>query len=1312
MSAPACEDASTRVKDPGDHQPSRVGKSTAGGTGDWAPRRPLFILGALYFGVAAVTVVVQARGWYIADARFEQFWASTRYLARQRTLWDPVRGLGHPSAYYSPVVGAFVALLHAAGASPWLAERLTHATYLTIGALGAAQVLRVFRPRLGVEHVLAGLFFAFNPFTTQFLVPSGLFLHYALSPWLVYVFLRGIGDPEGWRWPAGFALAVFAVGAVNPASLAYAATPLIPALVYVVLVERSASWRDAAVWVARAAALSVAVDAAALVVAWYEAGSVAQNLATTELPRTINRESSWAESWRGLGSWLTYLETPTGPLRPESSGYLTRGLAIGASFAVPSAAIAALWRSRWRPRLLFGMMLVSALVLMVGLYPVDHPAPFGRLEDNLFQHVLALRSLRNGYKAGGGWALAVGTLLGIGAAGIGDRLAARSRRGRGTSTPAWSVRVVVGLAAAGVIAAGAYPFWNGQLYSRTDRVTSIPSYWRDAVDWLDSQPGSGRVLILPGTTRTRYRWGYTGDDIFDAFMTRPHLVPQTLMPGSPEAATVLAALDSRAASTNYQPGTLPSIARRLGVSWVVLRNDLAWEVSGLPRPSAYTALRHDPGLVAAASFGGVGQNVTARNDASAALVGEDALSPVEIYSVTGAAGPIQVSTAGAPLIASGDGGAWVAMAANGLLATAAPVTLSGDIGTDGLTQAFGHGASVVITDTNRRRATQVVTNHIVTSETLAVGQTTPSRAPPDLFGRPGSQAVATFGDAARITASRFGFLLNPWEVSSRPANAFDADPATAWLVGDEPPRGGDWARADLVHATSVSEVDLTPASVPGADLQITRASIGFSTGPRVSVSLSGSPVTVRFPERLTSFVEVRIDRVEGSGSGEVGFSDVAVPPLDLRETIAAPDDVFRAASVSAPLSALLSTAPTTFLFTRSTQNPSEAIDEELAVRRLFKSTGSHTFKVGGTLQVDPSTPDTALDQIVGGPTGASATARFGPASTSRGALAFDGDFATGWEAPPLPGEQLTLRFPARVLDHVDIYPVRRGSNGDPTALSPVTALSVNVGAPGGPVAAATIAPEAPCVAVVGARVGDCVQHVIVTFPATIASTITVRVVGVSVVGAALGARPIRIAEVQPAMVGTAPSPSPSEGAPCLPLLEVDGAPVAVRLNATLDALLAGGVVPFVGCQPLTLAGGRHSLLTTGAADGLLRDIRLDSGAPSATPPAPTPSLRVVSQSATSVHLSVSAPDGGYLIDDLASAGGWEASLGGRRLGTPATLNGAGAWALPARASMDIVLTYRPQRLYQLALVLSGASVALCLWLVSRDSRRTRRRQRT
>ena len=142
-----------------------------------------------------------------------------------------------------------------------------------------------FAPRIGLAHAIAAFVYTFSPFTTQFLLPSNLFLYYALAPWFAWIALRGVRGPDPWRWAAAFALAIAAVGTLNIAKLAFALVPAALIALYVSLREHrglAPLWR----WTWRSGLLSALTCSAAIVVLWYSGPEVRANLRTTELPES------------------------------------------------------------------------------------------------------------------------------------------------------------------------------------------------------------------------------------------------------------------------------------------------------------------------------------------------------------------------------------------------------------------------------------------------------------------------------------------------------------------------------------------------------------------------------------------------------------------------------------------------------------------------------------------------------------------------------------------------------------------------------------------------------------------------------------------------------------------------------------------------------------------------------------------------------------------------------------------------------------------------------------------------------------------
>lgn len=1226
-----------------------------------APTR-LWPVTTLLAGLALVAVLTSGAGHYVVDNRLDHAWAPGRLLAHQAFLWDASRGLGRVNEQFWPVSMAALGLLRSLGASPALAERLWHAALLTAAGTGAVAVLRVFRPRIGVEHVVAGLFVAFNPYTAASLVPSNVFLLYALAPWLLLTFLLGVGGHRPWRWAATFALLVVCAGTLDVPALVYAAVPIVPVALYLVHVERTTTWPRVLAWGARAGLLSGVVLAAAAVKLLAGAPALAQRLATTESPAFVNLASSWAESWRGLGYWVLYYQGPDGLARPETVRFLAQPTIVLLTFAVPCAALYAAWRSRWRPRLLFLGVALVALVLMVGSYPPGHPPPYGRLLLAAYDRWLVLWGWRNSYKAGAGWALGVGVLGGMTARRL---LALASERGR--------LRYLAPPAVALVLAAGSATFWTGGLYSPKDQLDGVPSYWHQAVRWLDGEPGPGRALMMPGTTVTQYRWGRVGLDLFDPLLRRPYATHSSFPWDTPQTSDLIRALDGGAAS-GYVAGGLAPVARRLGIRYVVLRNDLDWVAMDRPRPVQFEALRHDPQLRLAATFGRPGQNVVAPGDRSDASTVERTLPPVEIYQVE-EPGSTPLEPRRPPLLVAGDGDAWMPLARGGVLGAGGPVRYTGAMDGRQLSASLAGGSPLVVSDTNRRRLTLASATAEQSSYTLAAGQDL-DRPSGDLFGRPGSQSVASFGDASRITSSATGSPFGGAQPWLRPANAFDGDPRTAWRTGGYGSERGAWIRAELRRPMRVSAARIVSFPQPPASRHVTRATVRFSDGSELDVDLRSGRAEGEFTPRTTRWVEVRIDDVGGKGFDPVGFSEVSFRGLHLGEDIDLPDDVFRAAGRAPVLARRLATAPLRYQLTRSRTEGDR--DEELVLHRRFRTLGARAFDLSGALRATGDTPDDVLDRLLGAPVGAAGSSRYGGAFTNRGGLAVDGRTDTAWSGTGTAGQRLTVHFPAQAVERVDLALL-----ADPDH-SRIAELRVTVGGQSqfldAPPRPPSCPPAGPCLVTMtlpfrpdgGGRRGP------VPVPGPVGE-LTVDITRVDASPGYYGPAPVGIAEVT---VPGLPVPPPA-GSAIRPdgcnaqVVSVDGADVPVRLQADAAQLLGQQPVPFRACAPVPLAGGRHRL--DSAATLLVDEAVLDAAGPPLGRPAPGGAVALTGQS----------------FDP-----GWRARADGRDLGRPVAMDTQSGWVVPP-GTRRLDVRFAPQRSYEGGLAVTLAGLALCLWLALR-----------
>ena len=787
----------------------------------------------------------------------------------------------------------------------------------------------------------------------------------------MWIAIRGLRDDEPWRWAAAFALVVAAFGALNTASLGYALFPAALTCVGIAVFEHHSARRLWS-WIWRSAVLGVLTCSAAIVVLWYNRPEVSANLRTTELPDAIARTSSWFESWRGLGSWLTYF-SPS----PESAPYFTEPGVIVASFVAPVVAVLALVVIDRRQRLLLGSMMLASLVLMVGGYPLNAPSPFGRVLMAAFDQSSTLRGFRATYKAGAALMIATALLVGVAAAATWRRAPPEpdsSVESDGSmSLP--SVRhpvigalvALVGLA----LVLASFPFWTGRLYAHQDTYGDIPEYWEDAFDHLATLEQPGRVVVLPRASRFRHRWGYTGDNLFDGMSSLSPLINGVLPPGTAESADLVSAIDEYVASPGYVDGTIGPILDRIGVQWVMLLNDLDWQQMNAPRPSTYDALRSDPGLDLAMTFGGAGTNTSAPTDSYAGLLGENELPPVELYRVVDAAAPEPRLESGPPLLVAGAGDAWPTLSAAGLL-DGPPIAYTGAADDDVLRKLVASGAPVVVTDGNRRRAKQATAGRNRQSPTLT-SQEPHVRDPSDLFGGASTQSVATFADAAWITASRYGPALSQYETASRPANAFDGIGRTAWKLNGAGGVSGESMTIHLADPVTVTGVSVEPFAEDPLQRRltllevVTRSSEGAATITRVPLSPGpGERTHVVFEATDVATIDVLIAASEGDdASTSVGISEMVVDtpdgPLDLREFVRTPEDLAVRAASDAELNGLLAEDPPRYELRRQIGLGVE--EEETELRREIATFGNHQYDFTATVRVTDRTPPRTVRRL-------------------------------------------------------------------------------------------------------------------------------------------------------------------------------------------------------------------------------------------------------------------------------------------------------------------------------------------------------------
>jgi arabinofuranan 3-O-arabinosyltransferase len=1224
--------------------------------------------------LVATAVILTDQRWFTPDTKPEVYLAPLRTLARTLSTWDPDPHLGQPNFQAGLLpVSAAVSAIHALGLPAWLVLRVWRALLLLVAGWGAVRLFHLLAGERSTTHgrVTAAAVYVANPYvivagaTTPILVP------YALLPWLLLAFARSVREPSSWRWPAGFALAFFLMTGMNAGVVAVFMCLALPCyLLYVRLAERT-PWRRLVRPTLRCLGLALLVSLYWLVPSAM-AGETGEVVAAfTETPANVASTSSYAETLRLLGYWVMYFQQDGKAAIPGAVGYLTNALLLVASFLVPVLAAACALLARARARAFAVILLAVAVPVMVGLFPPTAPSPFGRLLRAAFEDVPGAIAFRTTNKAGALVALAYALLFGFGAAEL-------FRRTSPIASLQW--RAVVAGAAAVVLAVAVMPAWTGGLYPLR---YLVPDYWQRLARDVNAGPADSRVLLAPGSSNVAYRWGMEGpDDLNLSLLDRPSVVRSTVPNGSIEQTNFLAAMDIPVSTGSASPEVVAAMARYLGVGEVVVRNDMRWETFGGSRPTQVAAsLAGSQSLRLTGSYGRPGeQTVAAVSDfyPPEQAMQDAALPPLQRYAVAGPRPITRTEPVKGAMLVDGDNFAIPSLARLGLAPGGPAYRLLGSVTPSELAASLAGGARVVVTDTNRRRAWGSFRTGQNYSPTLRADQPLPSSTL-TLFGDPEAQTVTRLEGARSVSATASGSLLTNTPFG-KPELAFDGDRRTAWLTGDFGGAVGQSITLTLDEPVDVGEVVLRPVlSEPGVQIAAVRVRVDAGT---VEVPVPAEPeVRVAVPHATTSTVSVEITQVRGAGLNPVGFWEIGVPGVQVRQVVRLPQTLKRLAGQLAPADrSRLDAAPIDVVLTRAAGPGGDRLhDEERVLDRELWLPAERDFGVTGLAAAGPNLPDLVVDRLAGAPSGvrASSSSRFFDAVGARASRALDGDPSSAWVPDGRgPGEWIELELPGDRLDHVDVLQtVPEGATGADVITG--AELSINGGKP----------------FLAGLKQGS----TRISFPARKVERLRLTIAKV----AGLGGQ-VRISEIK---VGNAriPNPPPSQRLHgCVEIATIDGEPLEARLDGTLRQLTAGEAMPLGNCGgPVRLSGGDHQIVSS---TGWLVDLLgLSSPAPATRagqlpPPA---DLQVTGSSRSGMSIRTGPAGGPYfLVVGQGYDRRWRATMDGRRLGPPLLLDGYSVgWRIADQRPHRFEVTFGPQRAATLAQAVSAAGLVLVALLL-------------
>jgi arabinofuranan 3-O-arabinosyltransferase len=1303
------------------------------------------LLGAL----AYIPPFLTAPGKVAADTKQYLYLDPTRLLERAPSMWDPNIGMGtvtHQNIGYLFPMGPYYWVTEKLGFPSWVAQRIWLGSLLFFAGAGVLYLARTINLR-GPGAVVAGLAYMLSPYSLHYAARiSVILVPWAGLAWMLALTIRALRK-GGWRYPAAFAIVVQIVGSVNATALVFALLAPLLWVPYAVWVAREVDWKRALTTLARMGVLTLGASL------WWIAGLWAQGsygidiLKYTETVKTVATAGVAPEVLRGLGYWFFYGGDKLGNWIEASVHYTTSRPLIVASYAVPTLALLGAAFIRWRHRLYFAVLMLVGVAIAVGSHPYDDPSPFGALLKAFADSSNAGLALRSVGRAVPLVALGAAVLFGAGVAAFVRWLDRRDLHRYAL--------VTIGVVGA-IVIASLPALWNGDFYGENlQRPENVPAYWKQAIAAVDARPHDTRVLEIPGSDFASYRWGNTVDPITPGLMDRPYVARELIPYGTPETNNLLNALDERMQEGLLDPAAIAPIARLMSAGDILLRSDLQVDRYNLVRPKQMFLLLNSSGSGGQAGIGpptGYGRSLGPPLDfplldekALALPAGTPNPAPVSVYPVSRVPAIVRAQPATEPLVVAGDGDGLVDIAGLGGLEGNGLVLYSGSYAHDRAAlrkHADADNAVLVVTDSNRRRARRWSTVRENVGYTERPGEQPlvkdPSDARLDVFTNAGDDSfTVTEQRGAKIQASAYGNNIS-YTPEDRPARAMDSDLRTAWKAGDFDAVEGERIKVTLDKPVATDHIDLVQPLYGDRNRWITKATLHLDDGHDVAVRLgdesrTAAGQTVTFPRQTVKSFEITVDEtnigkrpsysgVSGVGFAEIRVRDQAPDAQDVRveEVTRMPVDLTGAVggdSLDHRLVFSMSRSRTTLV-------PPRYSEDERSLTRAFDVPAEREFNLAGTARISTATPDELVDQLLGLPPAAAggltarSSARLPGDLQARASSAVDGDPSTAWTTPfaaPV-GQWAEIQTPGPVtFDHLDLQIVADGRHSVPTR--------VRIDADG-----QTRTVDLPAVQDLAAE--NATVSVPVQFEPVTAGTVRVTIEAVREVTTTEYysntpiVTPAALAELGIPGVQRPPLPASLTGTCRDDLLTVDGAPVPVRVTgATADAA-AGRPVAAERCDPAT-GGEASSPLSLGRGEHVLRSalgldtgIDLDGivvgseagGAPlalgerGALPPvaqarANPPKVEVVRSGRTDMKLHVTGAEQPFwLVLGQSHNRGWTASVDGHDNGEGALVNGyANGWLVDpkGRTTLDISLTWTPQRAVWIAIALSGITMLLC-----------------
>lgn len=957
---------------------------------------------------------VQSPGAETADTKLDLVVDPGGMLGKSLSMWDALGAFGQVGnqAYgYLWPMGPFYWAGHLLDLPGWVTQRLWLAMVLVVAFVGCSRLLKAWGVRQDLAVILGGLAYALSPRMLSTVGPISIEAWpSAIAPWVLLALVLGSRQGSARRYALGAGLGVAMVGGVNAAAT-FAVIPL--GAVWLLTRAPGPRRRTLLLWWPTFTLLGCLWWLVPLVVLGAYSPPFLDYIETAAL---TTYPTNLFDALRGTSAWVPYLE----PRWRAGADLITTPLLIQHSTVVLVLGFAGLARRDNQHRTFAAAGVLVGLLMVTFGHSGDVVGWFAADQRSWLDGVLA--PLRNVHK----FDPVIRIPLVLGLAHLVDVLLTtwreRSSNPVLATGPTLASRVqhlaVVWLAVIAVVGA-AQPAWTGRL-APSDAFTEVPGYWRDAVTWVAEQDPDARTLLLPGSDFGAYVWGTPQDEPIQPLAEAPWAVRNAIPLAPVGNIRALDALEDRLSQGRGSEG-LADYLRRMGVRYLLVRNDLDRSPDVVDPVLVHQTLATTPGADLVASFGPVvgGEPKITRDGIEISINQgwQDSYSAIEVFEVAGATSPAVGVTGVTRVI--GDPESLLDLSEHDLLDDQ-PTVLGPDAA--GLDDTAG---PFILTDSMRLRHRYFASMHDGASATLTPREAADveDRRDYELTTDPAWYTHAEYDGIDDLTASSSladASTAGGAQPGKLPYAALDGDPLTSWVSRSDI-REPAFLRVTLEQAANPETVRVTLGDTPGtlSDIRVrTEAGVGDPVvmGPGDTSDLVLPPGPTRW---------IQVEDAEDRDDRQLSIAELEVPGLSVTRWLRVPAvpegwGLPDAISLSARADLRTGCAPVD----RSIRCRPELLDEgeeAAGMHRLIELPSSETYEPRLTVAPRPGEAVPAMlqdGQLV--TVSASSRANSG-ASASSAVAAFDQNPGTTWisswtdPSPTLDVSWLTRRT-VRTLD--------------------------------------------------------------------------------------------------------------------------------------------------------------------------------------------------------------------------------------------------------------------------------------------------------